>query len=166
LGPLQASQIAAQLVFRSEDHDLDRRKSPVQGARNLGVSHSLVVTQKEWKLIFFRQANQLFPYLTVFFPAQNLGQWRGSRIVRDFSKVGFIGAGIQLAPSSSQLIDAMPTCHLRDPRPERESLVFCPQNPVQLQKNLCRCILSIFRAPKEPSTDPQDVAMVLYVECA
>src|SRR5262249_51296300 len=74
LRPVQMSQLAAQLVFRPEDHHFDRRKLPIQRASNLGVGHSLVVTQKERNLIFFWQANQLFSYLVIFFSTQNLGE--------------------------------------------------------------------------------------------
>jgi len=104
--------------------------------------------------------------LAIFFPAQNLGQRQRSRIIGDFNKVGWPNTRLQLALSSSQHIDAMPACHLRDPRPEGQRLIFFLENPVQLQKNLCRCIFSIFRVAEEASTDPQNVAMVLRVDCA
>jgi hypothetical protein len=120
----------AQLVFRPENHHPYRWKPPIQRARNLGVAHSLVVTQKECNLIFFWQANQLFSHLAMFFPTQNLGEWRRSRIVADLAKVGSRNARILLPLSLPQLINAMPACHLREPRREGRSLVFSLQNPV------------------------------------
>src|SRR6267142_5728620 len=108
-GRLLASQIAAQLLFGVEDHHPDRRNLPFQCARDLGVTHLFVVAQHERHLVFFWQPNQLFPDFEPFFLAQNLGEWRRSRIVGDFANVGSVHARIFLPFSSSQFIEGSPT---------------------------------------------------------
>ncbi len=118
-----ASQISAQFLFGVEDHHPDRRKPPFQCPRDLGVTHLLVVAQHERHFVFFGQANQLFPYFEPFFPAQNLGERRSSRIVGDLAKVSSVHARTLLTFSSSQLINAMPACHLRHPREEWHRLI-------------------------------------------
>jgi hypothetical protein len=70
--PVQEMQVAAQLVFRSEDDHPDRGKPTVQCTRNLGVTHSLVVPQHERNLVALGQAIQLFPNLELVFFAENL----------------------------------------------------------------------------------------------
>src|SRR2546427_9173508 len=90
----------------------------------------------------------LFPYTTLF------------------RSVGSVHARTFLAFSLSQLINAMPACYLRHPRAEGQGLISCLQDPVQLQKDLCRRILGVFRLPKESSADSQDMAIVGRVDCA
>jgi hypothetical protein len=165
LGTLVASQIATQLIFGSKDQHPDRRNPRFQCARDLGVTHLSVVAQHERHLKFFGQADQLFPHFELFFVAQNLGERRRSRIVGNVTKVGSIRARTLLEFSSSQLIDAMPACHLRHPRQEGHLLIFCLEDPVQLQKYLCGRILGIFPLSKEMPADPQNMAIMSYVDC-
>jgi len=94
---LLASQIAAKLLLGSEDRHPDRRKLPFQCARDLGVTHLFVVAQHQRHLLFSGQPNQLFSQFELFFPAQNLGERRRSRMVWDFDKVGSVHARTFLA---------------------------------------------------------------------
>jgi hypothetical protein len=163
---LIATQIAAQLVLRSEDHHLDRRKSPVECTRDLGVTHSLVIAQHQHNLVAFWQSSQLFSHLLLFFAPQNSGKWRRSRLVRNSAKFGANHARVPFALAVPQLVNAMSACYLRHPSSEGRCLVSFLQDLMQLQKDLGRRILSVFALPKEPAADLENVAIVGHVDCA
>jgi len=54
----------------------------------------------------------------------------------------------------------MPACHLTHPKPEGVLRIFFLEDSVQFQEDFCRGILSVFRLPKEPTADLQNLTIV------
>jgi hypothetical protein len=91
---------------------------------------------------------------------QNLEDRRRSGNVREGAKIisGDNPALFALAPA--QFVNAMPTCHLTHPRAKGIFLILFLEDRVKFQEDFRRGILSVFRVPKEPTADLQDVGIV------
>src|SRR6516162_853594 len=77
----------------------------------------------------------------------------------------FDGCGL-LALSSTQFINAVPTCHLTYPGAEGIRIIFFVEDGMKLEKHLGRSILGVFGAAKEAATNLQNVAIMSGIDCA
>ena len=162
---LLASQIAAKLLLGSEDRHPDRRKKlPFQCARDLGVTHLFVVARHERHLLFSGQPNQLFSTsscssLRRTWESGDGVEWSGTSIRSvpsthaPFSRFLCRSLSMQCRPVTFDTQGA-----------EGQRLISCLQDFVQLQKDLCRRILGVFRLTKETPADPQNMAIVSRVD--
>jgi hypothetical protein len=85
-------------------------------------------------------------------------------MVQKAVNVDFLQGGALLVFPSSQFVDAVMCCYLRNPRTEWHHLVFLVQHPVKLQEDFSSGIFSIFKLTKKLSADLQNVAIVRDVE--
>jgi hypothetical protein len=85
-------------------------------------------------------------------------------MVQEAVNIDFLQRGALLVFPSSQFVDAVVGCYLRNPRAERHHLIFLVQHSVELQEDFRSGILGIFKLTKKLSADPQNVAIVRDVE--
>jgi hypothetical protein len=130
----------------------------------LGITHAVVVAQYEHNSVFFREARQGSSDSTLSLVAKNFGERGRCGMVQEAVNIDFLQRGALLVFPSSQFVDAVVGCYLRNPRAERHHLIFLVQHSVELQEDFRSGILGIFKLTKKLSADPQNVAIVRDVE--
>ncbi len=75
-----------------------------------------------------------------------------------------LDGGSRLALAAAQLIDAVASGNLTDPRAERMAVILFVEHRVQFQKNFRRGIFGVFGAPKESSADLQHLLVMRGVK--